>query len=140
MLRINDFIIIPDAEIIFSFTASPGPGGQNVNKVATATLLRFNVLQSSSLPEDVRLRLINILGNRLTTHGELIIKASRHRTQERNKKDALDRLTVWIQSAVKPPKKRKKTKPTLASKEERLEKKKLQGAKKKLRNDFGGDY
>src|SRR5947207_11300983 len=92
MIKISPHIILNPAEIKLTFIASPGPGGQNVNKVATAVQLRFNLLHSPSLPEDVRLRLIALLGKRITGQGELIIKASRYRTQERNKQDALDRL------------------------------------------------
>ncbi len=121
------------SELRFSFIRSPGPGGQNVNKVATAVLLRFNVLHSPSLPEPVRLRLISLLGSKLTTQGDLIIKATRYRTQERNKQDAIERLEALILRATKVPKKRKKTKPTLASKERRLAEKKSHGKTKALR-------
>lgn len=121
------------SELQFSFIRSPGPGGQNVNKVATAVLLRFNVLHSPSLPEPVRLRLISLLGSKLTTHGDLIIKATRYRTQERNKQDAIERLEALILRASKLPKKRKKTRPTLASKERRLGEKKAHGKTKALR-------
>lgn len=121
------------SEIKFTFIASPGPGGQNVNKVATAVQLRFDVLHSPSLSKDVRERLIALLGRKLTRQGELIIKASRYRTQERNKQDALDRLYQLIKCAMKPSKKRKQTKPTRSSKQRRLNKKKLLGEKKALR-------
>ena len=124
-------------EISFSFTASPGPGGQNVNKVATAVLLRFNVLHSVSLPTAVRERLITFLGNRLTNQGDLLIKASRYRTQERNKQDTLNRLCHLILQVATPPKKRIKTKPTYASKQRRLETKKRVGKKKTLRGGWG---
>ena len=137
MIEITKHIFLNPAEIKFTFIASPGPGGQNVNKVATAVLLRFNVWHSSSLPADVRSRLITLLGNKLTLQGELLIKASRYRTQERNKQDALERLREWIIRAAIPVKKRRKTRPTLASKERRIEKKKKQGVKKVLRR--GGD-
>jgi ribosome-associated protein len=120
-------------EISFSFTASPGPGGQNVNKVATAVLLRFNVLHSMSLPPAVRERLVKLLGNRVTKQGDILIKASRFRTQERNKQDTLNRLCHLIARVAEPPKKRIKTKPTFASKQRRLETKKRQGKKKTLR-------
>lgn len=133
MIEITKQIFLTLSEIKFSFIASPGPGGQNVNKVATAVQLRFDVVHSSSLPEEVRARLINLLGNRLTKEGELIIHANRHRTQNRNKQDALDRLCQLIKRASIPPKKRKKTKPTFASKQRRLDTKKLQGKKKALR-------
>jgi len=139
MIYINANIIIPDNEISLSFTTSQGPGGQNVNKVATAVQLRFNVLHSPALPEDVRIRLIALLRGKLTTEGEWVIKASRYRTQERNKHDALNRLADFIRRAAIPPKKRLKTKPTLASKEERLKQKKLHGEKKKLRYRLGDE-
>ena len=126
-------ILIKRSELQISFIRSPGPGGQNVNKVATAVLLRFNVSHSPSLSEPFRLRLINLLGPKLTTQGDLIIKANRYRTQERNKQDALDRLQALLSRATKIPKKRKKTKPTLASKERRLAGKKLQSKTKALR-------
>lgn len=96
------------SEIKFSFIASPGPGGQNVNKVASGVQLRFNVRHSQSLPDDVRERLISLVGKKLTTQGELIIKATRFRTQERNKQDALDRLQDLIKRAAIPPKKTEK--------------------------------
>ncbi|HEV2524478.1 MAG TPA: alternative ribosome rescue aminoacyl-tRNA hydrolase ArfB [Gammaproteobacteria bacterium] len=126
-------IKLQPSELQFSFIRSPGPGGQNVNKVATAVLLRFNVMHSPSLPEAVRLRLIALLGTKITTHGDLLIKATRYRTQERNKQDAIDRLQTVLKRAAKVPKKRKKTRPTLASKERRLTNKKLQGKTKALR-------
>lgn len=127
-------ITIEKSELKFTFVRSPGPGGQNVNKVATGVLLRFNVKNSCSLPEDVRLRLLSSLENRMTTKGDIIIKASRYRTQERNKQDALERLYALIKRASIIPKKRKKTKPSLASGERRLKKKKLHGKNKLLRS------
>lgn len=126
--------LLDKAELKFSFVRSPGPGGQNVNKVATAALLRFNVVQSSSLSEAMRARLLLLLGNKVTQQGELIIKASRYRTQERNKQDALERLQAYLQRAAIVPKKRKKTKPSLASKERRLTQKKQHGKNKLLRS------
>jgi len=133
MIVITKYISLNPADIKLTFIASPGPGGQNVNKVATAVQLRFDVLHSPSLPESVRARLVTILGKRITKDGELIIKASTHRTQERNKQDALHRLYQLIKRAAIIPKKRKKTKPTLASKQRRLTTKKLHSARKALR-------
>jgi ribosome-associated protein len=133
MIIITPHISINEAEVKLSFVSSPGPGGQNVNKVATAVQLRFNVTNSVSLPEDVRERLITLLGKKITTQGDLIIKASRFRTQERNKQDAINRLVELIQRAVKPPKKRRKTKPTFSSVQKRLSNKKAHGAKKSMR-------
>lgn len=132
MLKITNTISLKSSEIKFNFITSPGPGGQNVNKVATAVQLRFNIWHSS-LPERVRARLLSILGKKITRKGELIIKASRFRTQERNKQDALNRLCQLIQSAAIAPKIRKKTKPTVTSKQRRLKTKKLQAVKKSLR-------
>lgn len=136
MIEITQHIFLNSAEIKMTFINSPGPGGQNVNKVATGVLLRFDVLNSRSLPEDVRERLIALLGKRLTVSGELIIKATRFRTQERNKQDAINRLCEQIKRALIPPKKRKKTKPTFSSKQRRLDKKKLHAVKKTRRRSL----
>ncbi len=135
MLEMTPTISLHDAELQFSFIRSPGPGGQNVNKVATAVVLRFNVQASPSLPEDFRARLLNILNNKLTTQGDLIIKASRFRTQERNKQDAIERLRELFQRAAIKPKKRKKTKPTFTSTQRRLDSKKLHAKTKSLRQN-----
>lgn len=133
MIKITSTIFLNESDIKLSFIRAPGPGGQNVNKVATAVQLRFDVMHSPSLPEDVRTRLLSLLGNKITTHGEIIIRANRYRTQERNKHDALSRLRGLIQRAAIPPKKRKKTQPSLASVERRLIKKKLHAKNKLLR-------
>jgi ribosome-associated protein len=126
-------IHIKASELQFSFIRAPGPGGQNVNKVATAVLLRFNVQHSSSLTETLRARILTKLANKITQRGDLIIKATRFRTQERNKQDAIERLYDQLQRASLVPKKRKKTKPSLLSKERRLHTKKLHGKTKLLR-------
>ena len=133
MIRITQTIGIDPAEIREQFIRASGPGGQNVNKVATAVQLRFNVNNSPSLPEDVRLRLLGLGGRRITERGILIIDARRYRTRQRNRQDALDRLTDLIRSAARKPKPRRKTKPTLASKERRLDAKKRRGQVKYLR-------
>lgn len=127
------FLNIDPSEIKYSHIRSPGPGGQNVNKVATGVQLRFKIKNSSSLREDVRTRLLALAGNKLSSKGEIVIKATRYRTQERNKQDAYERLNALIQRASVPPKKRKKTKPSLAAVEQRLREKKLQGKRKALR-------
>jgi ribosome-associated protein len=119
-----------DDEITYRFMTSQGPGGQNVNKVATAVQLRFNVLHSKSFSNEARERLLIVLHNKMTTQGDIIIKANRYRTQERNKEDAKNRLIEMLKRALTIPKKRRQTKPTQASVQKRLKQKKLHGAKK----------
>lgn len=133
MIEITSHISIKEDEIKFSFIRSPGPGGQNVNKVATAVLLRFNIKFALLLNETVRLRLLTALETRLTLQGELLIKASSYRTQERNKQDAIERLQAIIKQAATPPKPRRKTKPTYASKQRRLNQKKMTAKNKSFR-------
>jgi ribosome-associated protein len=139
LIKITPTLELDESEITFSFIRSPGPGGQNVNKVATAVLLRFDV-NKSSLPQDVRTRILAVLESRVTLQGEIIIKASSHRTQERNKLDAINRLVDLLKRAAVPPKKRKKTKPTFSSTQRRLTEKKLHGKNKSLRgNKFSSE-
>jgi ribosome-associated protein len=140
MIRITQKVSISEEECSFSFVRSGGPGGQNVNKVSTAVRLRFDVLRSSSLSQQVRQRLIKIAGTRATVDGILLISASRFRTQERNRADAIERLTQFIRKALDEPKKRKKSKPTFASKGRRITGKRLLGEKKKFRKIGEGDF
>jgi ribosome-associated protein len=134
MIRITPFLSLDEREISFEFLRASGPGGQNVNKVETAVRLRFYVSRSQSLPENVKARLARMAGARLTKDGALVIQAQRHRTQERNRADATDRLVDLIrEAAAPPPPPRRKTKPTLGSKMRRLEGKKLRGDVKSLR-------
>jgi ribosome-associated protein len=133
MIRITDRISIDEAELDESFVRSSGPGGQNVNKLSTAVQLRFDVRQSPSLPNDVAVRLMRLAGKRLTKDGVIVIVAQRHRTQERNRADALERLVELIREAAVPPVPRRATKPTRASKKQRLESKKRRSGIKSLR-------
>src|SRR5205085_565134 len=133
MIRVTASIAIDEREIEESFIRASGPGGQNVNKLATAVQLRFDVRGSPSLPDDVRARLARLAGKRLTREGVLVITAQRHRTQERNRADALARLVELIRQAAVAPKPRRPTKPTLASRRRRLEGKKRRAGVKRLR-------
>ena len=133
MVKITHAISIEEREIHFKFIRASGPGGQNVNKVATAAQLRFDVGNSPSLPGDVRVRLIRMAGRRVTQDGILIIEARRFRTQEQNREDAIERLVELIRKAAEKPKPRKKTRPSLAAKERRIEGKKKRGVTKKMR-------
>ena len=133
MIYISDDLEIDENEISEDFIHASGPGGQNVNKVATAVQLRFNVFNSSSLPGSIRKRLISIAGKRISKDGTLIIKAGRYRTRERNRQDALERLISLIRKASEVPRPRRKTKPTFASKKQRLETKRKTGERKRMR-------
>jgi ribosome-associated protein len=120
-LHVNPQISIEDSELEESFIQASGPGGQNVNKVATAVQLRFDVARSPSLPDDVRQRLMTLAGRRLTQNGVLVLTARSHRTQERNREEARERLVDLVRQAAVAPKPRRATRPTLASKVRRLE-------------------
>ena len=136
MIQITHRIAIDEKEIDESFVRSSGPGGQNVNKVETAVQLRFDARRSPSLPDDVSVRLQKLAGSRLTLDGVIVIIAQTHRSQERNRADALARLVEMIREAAKPPPpKRKPTKPTKGSKERRLESKGKRAVTKKLRTE-----
>jgi ribosome-associated protein len=132
-MKITNSISIDESELQIDFVQASGPGGQNVNKVATAVQLRFDVSGSDSLPEDAKARLIKLAGKRMTKERTLIIEAKRYRTQEANREDALARFKALVQKALFKPKKRKRTKPTRASKEKRLKEKKQRGELKKSR-------
>jgi ribosome-associated protein len=133
MIRITHSISIRERELEEHFIRASGPGGQNVNKLASAVQLRFDVRRSPSLPDDVRARLERLAGRRLTREGVLVINAQRHRTQERNREDARDRLVDLIQRAAVAPVPRRATKPTAGARERRLESKKRRAAIKGLR-------
>ncbi len=126
-------LVIDEGEIRISSVRSPGPGGQNVNKVATAVLLRFDVRHSASLSAAVRSRLLKIGGKRISRAGILTIHAHRFRTQQRNRQDALERFQKLLRLAAQPPKHRRPTQPTATSRERRLESKHRQGVVKRLR-------
>ena len=137
MINITPTIHLHEDELQFQFKLASGPGGQNVNKVATAAELRFDVAASPSLPEAVRTRLLALAGSRATQDGELLITARRFRSQERNRQDAIDRLIALIRRAAEPPKPRLKTRPSRAARERRLAEKRRLGEKKQIRRPVG---
>ena len=134
MIRITSRISINESELTFEFVRSSGPGGQNVNKVATAAQMRFDAADSSAISGEVFARLRTLAGSRMTKDGVVIITASRFRTQERNRSDAIERLVKLIARAAVRPRTRRKTRPTAASKARRLDDKRRRGETKRRRD------
>jgi len=138
VIQITDTLAIDDRQVEERFVRASGPGGQNVNKVSTAVQLRFDV-NASSLPDEIKTRLISIAGSRMTTEGVLVIDAREHRTQAQNREAARARLIDFIERATHRPKKRRPTKPGRAAKEKRIESKKRRGDVKAARRAGGAD-
>ena len=142
MIIVTPAIQIDENELQFQFKLASGPGGQNVNKVATAAELRFDAAHSPALPDEVRARLFTLAGSRINKDGELLITARRFRSQERNRQDAIDRLVILIQKAAEIPKPRLKLKPSRAAQQRRVAEKRRIGEKKQIRrsaNSSGND-
>ena len=139
MLQITPTIAIDESELTEEFVRATGPGGQNVHKVSTAGQLRFDAAHSPSWPDEVRARLIRLAGQRMTEDGVLLIIAKRHRTQVQNRADARTQLSELILKATVRPKLRRKTKPTLASQQQRVERKQRRGAIKRTRRSAAPD-
>ena len=138
MIRVTNTLSIDPRDLEETFIRASGPGGQNVNKVSTAVLLRFN-LAAAEMPDDVRARLVRLAGKRLSQEGILLITSQRHRTQDRNRTEALEMLVDLVRQATIRPVKRVKTRPTLASKRRRVDAKTLRGAIKRGRSAPDGN-
>lgn len=136
-ISVTGRLFILKDDVTEDFIRASGPGGQNVNKVSTAVQLRFNLAGNETLPQEVKARAEKLAGSRLTLQGEIVLQADRHRTRERNREDALERLLDLLRRASEKPKPRKATRPTLASKRRRLDAKKQRGQVKKLRGRTG---
>jgi len=133
MIKVTNHIFLPEQELGWHFMCASGPGGQHVNKTATAVQLRFNIKTTTALPDHVKTRLIQIVGNRMNNEGELVIAGRRYRSQKQNRDDVLAKLLHFIRLAASPPKPRKKTKVPRSSKEKRLTNKHKKSAIKRLR-------
>lgn len=133
MLEVTSSVRISEKEFQWSFVRASGPGGQNVNKVASKAVLRWNVRSTSCLPAEVRERLLIQQANRVTTEGDLVLSSQRYRDQERNRQDCLEKLAALVRQAATRPKKRRPTRPTRGSKEARLQEKKRRSATKRVR-------
>lgn len=140
MIEITPSLSIDESELQFDFIRASGPGGQNVNKVATAVQLRFDVWHSPSLEAEVKERLIRLAGRRMTEDGVLVIEARRYRTQEQNRLDAVQRLVVLVQKALAPPTVRKATRPSVTARAARVNEKKRRGALKRTRHYSPGEW
>jgi ribosome-associated protein len=139
MLYVNERIQIPDEELTFSYVRSSGPGGQNVNKVASKAVLRWPVVASPSVPPDIKTRFLAQQRNRLTVEGDFMVMSQRYRDQERNREDCLDKVRSMLLLAVEPPRPRKKTKPSRGSKERRLANKRHRSDTKAARRGPAGE-
>jgi ribosome-associated protein len=137
MLHVNESIAIPDDEFQWSFVRSGGPGGQNVNKVASKAVLRWDVAGSPSVPDHVKARLVALNRRRVTAGGELVLSSQRYRDQDRNRQDCLEKLGAMVRKAAALPKPRKATRPTRGSKARRLAAKRHHSARKAARRNVG---